>query len=50
MSILGETIGTCILAYFILGEIITLRQGIGIIVTLVGLGLFLFYKNMNKAV
>ena len=45
MSILGETIGTCILAYFILGEIITLRQGIGIIVTLFGLGLFIFYKN-----
>ena len=45
MSILGETVGTCILAYFILGEIITLRQGIGIIVTLFGLGLFMFYKN-----
>ena len=45
MSILGETIGTCILAYFILGEIITVRQGIGIIVTLAGLGLFMFYKN-----
>ena len=45
MSILGETIGTCILAYFILGEIITLRQGIGIMVTLAGLGLFMFYKN-----
>ena len=45
MSILGETIGTCILAYFILGEIITLRQGIGIIVTSFGLGLFMFYKN-----
>ena len=45
MSILGETVGTCILAYFILGEIITLRQGIGIIVTLAGLGLFMFYKN-----
>ena len=45
MSILGETIGTCILAYFILGDIITLRQGIGIIVTLFGLGLFMFYKN-----
>ena len=45
MSILGETIGTCIFAYFILGEIITLRQGIGIIVTLFGLGLFMFYKN-----
>lgn len=49
MSILGETIGTCILAYFILGEIITLRQGIGIIVTLVGLGLFLFYKNKSQS-
>lgn len=49
MSILGETIGTCILAYFILGEIITLRQGIGIIVTLVGLGLFLFYKNKSRS-
>ena len=45
MSILGETIGTCMLAYFILGEIITLRQGLGIIVTLFGLGLFMFYKN-----
>ncbi len=48
MSILGETIGTCILAYFILGEVITLQQGIGIIVTLAGLGLFLFYKNKMR--
>nr|WP_315024481.1 DMT family transporter [uncultured Aminipila sp.] len=45
MCILGETIGTCILAYFILGEIISLRQGLGAVITLVGLGLFLFYKN-----
>ncbi|WP_458414646.1 DMT family transporter [Schinkia sp. CFF1] len=41
MSILGETIGTCILAYFILGEVITLQQGIGILLILFGLGLFL---------
>lgn len=27
MSILGETIGTCILAYFILDEVISLQQG-----------------------
>lgn len=41
MSILGETIGTCILAYFILGEVITPQQGIGILLILFGLGLFL---------
>lgn len=41
MSILGETIGTCILAYFILGEVITIQQGIGILLILIGLGLFL---------
>lgn len=46
MSILGETIGTCILAYFVLGEIISIRQGIGIVITLVGLAMFLFQKNM----
>ncbi|GAA0076663.1 DMT family transporter [Clostridium sp. CTA-5] len=45
MSILGETIGTCILAYFILDEIISLQQGIGILLILLGLALFLFQKN-----
>ena len=45
MSILGETIGTCILAYFILQEAISWQQGIGITVTLAGLSLFLFSKN-----
>ena len=34
MSILGETIGTCILAYFILNETISLQQGLGITVIL----------------
>ncbi|MHB8061627.1 MAG: DMT family transporter [Ruminiclostridium sp.] len=41
MSILGETVGTCILAYFILNEAISLQQGIGIGTILVGLALFL---------
>lgn len=41
MSILGETIGTCVLAYFILEEVISLQQGIGIVLILIGLTLFL---------
>ena len=41
MSILGETIGTCILAYYILDEVISLQQGIGILLILIGLALFL---------
>ncbi|QHI74047.1 EamA family transporter [Aminipila terrae] len=45
MSILGEPIGTCTLAYFILGEMVSLQQCIGIFITLIGLGLFFFYHN-----
>lgn len=45
MSILGETIGTCILAYFILDEVISLQQGIGIILILIGLALFLLQQR-----
>lgn len=45
MSILGETIGTCILAYFILGEVITVQQGVGIVVILLGLTLFLIQQR-----
>lgn len=41
MSILGETIGTCILAYFILDEVISFQQGMGIVLILIGLALFL---------
>jgi drug/metabolite transporter (DMT)-like permease len=44
MSILGETIGTCILAYFILNEVISFQQGIGIVLILSGLALFLYKK------
>ncbi|MFF2880514.1 DMT family transporter [Bacillus toyonensis] len=41
MSILGETIGTCVLAYFILSETITLQQALGISIIFIGLTLFL---------
>lgn len=43
MSILGEPIGTCILAYFILSERIVLRQFVGIVIILIGLGIYFFY-------
>lgn len=49
MSILGETIGTCILAYFILDEVISLQQGMGIAFILIGLALFLLQqRNKDK--
>lgn len=48
MSILGETIGTCILAYFILGEVISIQQGVGIIVILLGLALFLIQQRKTN--
>ncbi|MFK9090950.1 DMT family transporter [Bacillus salipaludis] len=45
MSILGETIGTCILAYLILDEVISLQQGIGIALILIGLASFLIQQR-----
>ncbi|MFD2132272.1 DMT family transporter [Pseudogracilibacillus auburnensis] len=47
ISILGETIGTCILAYFILNEVISFQQGIGILLILIGLAVFLL-KQRNS--
>ncbi len=47
MSILGETVGTCLLAYLILHELISFQQGVGIVVIL--LGLALFFLNPLKA-
>lgn len=41
MSILGETVGTCILSYFILGEVVSLQQLAGIVCILLGIGIFL---------
>ncbi|AXO98436.1 MULTISPECIES: DMT family transporter [Bacillus cereus group] len=48
MSILGETIGTCILAYFILNETISLQQGLGITVIFIGLALFLMQSKLSN--
>ncbi|MEW9579850.1 DMT family transporter [Bacillus toyonensis] len=46
MSILGETIGTCVLAYFILSETITLQQALGISIIFIGLTLFLLQPKL----
>lgn len=48
MSILGEAVGTCILSYFILSEKISFQQGIGIIVILIGLGIFLSQSSKKR--
>jgi uncharacterized membrane protein len=46
MSILGESVGTCILAWLILHEVLSLRQLVGIIVILGGL--LIFFMNQKK--
>lgn len=48
MCILGEVIGTCGLAYFILNEVISIQQGIGIFIILTGLALFLIEENRKS--
>ncbi|WCN36177.1 DMT family transporter [Aneurinibacillus uraniidurans] len=50
MGILGETIGTCILAYFILDEVVSFQQGIGIALILIGLVVFLLQQRNNKSI
>lgn len=48
MSILGESVGTCVLAYFILGEVLTFKQVLGITIILSGLLLY-FLDNKKKS-
>ncbi|NGQ94830.1 DMT family transporter [Brevibacillus sp. SYP-B805] len=48
MSILGEPVGTAILAYFILGEVLSLPQWIGGAVILGGIFLFIRYNTPQK--
>lgn len=48
MSILGEPIGTCILAYIILRERIAARQLFGIVVILTGLSVFFVYPALAR--
>lgn len=47
MSILGEPVGTCILAYFIFAERIAPRQFIGIIFIMLGLSIFFIYPMLQ---
>lgn len=49
MSILGEPVGTCLLAYFILNESVSFQQLLGIGVILSGLGMFFFFQNQKAA-
>jgi drug/metabolite transporter (DMT)-like permease len=50
MSILGEPVGTCILAYFILDEVITRQQAIGSCVIFIGIYLFLHFNKSTTPV
>lgn len=46
MAILGEPIGTCILAYFILHETIALQQLVGMAVIMIGMAIYFYKKKM----
>ena len=48
MSILGEPVGTCILAYLILHEVMILQQFVGILVIMLGMFVFFFPKPAKK--
>ena len=48
MSILGEPIGTCILAYFLLHESIAPQQLLGIVVIMAGMAVFFILPNRKK--
>ena len=48
MSILGEPVGTCILAFFILNERIAPRQLWGILVILLGLSVYFFWPLLRQ--
>ncbi|MED1951025.1 DMT family transporter [Brevibacillus centrosporus] len=50
MGILGEPIGTVILAYFILGEVVTPPQWIGGLIIIAGIYLFIRYNQPAKGV
>lgn len=47
-GILGEPVGTIILAFFILGEVISMRQFLGIFLIMGGLGIYFFYPLLKN--
>lgn len=50
MGILGEPIGTAILAYFILGEVVTVPQWIGGLIIIAGIYVFIRFNQPAKGV
>ena len=48
MSILGEPVGTCILAYFFLHESMSAQQLLGITTILGGLILYFFFRDRKR--
>ena len=48
MSILGEPIGTCILAYLLLHESIAPQQLLGIVIIMAGMAVFFILPNRKK--
>ncbi|RNB56843.1 DMT family transporter [Brevibacillus gelatini] len=50
MGILGEPIGTAILAYFILGEVVTVPQWVGGLIIIAGIYVFIRYNQPAKGV
>ena len=48
MGILGEPVGTCILAFLILKETIAPRQLAGIVVIMAGLSVYFFYPLLKE--
>ncbi|NRY51132.1 drug/metabolite transporter (DMT)-like permease [Clostridium beijerinckii] len=47
MSILGEPVGTCTLAFLILGESISYNQIIGSLIILIGICIFLIGQTVK---
>ena len=48
MSILGEPVGTCILAYFIFGDVVSVQQFFGICVILTGLSIYFLWPVLRE--
>lgn len=49
MSILGEPVGTCILAYLIFKESVSIQQLVGIFVIMIGMTVYFFLPNLKRS-
>ena len=50
MSILGEPVGTCILAYLIFGDVVSLQQFAGICLILIGLSTYFLWPVLKEKI